>query len=169
VGAGPSVPSRSTYVEGVYAAIRQTETALGPDTVIAVDTTVFDSSDPEDARGACVRYLCEQGVVRKIVYLHMDGPRAQLGLITRVMRRAAGVEDQNPAADETSESVQHLLNKNSRFDNLIVPKIREFLAFAAAKGVPVLERQAIPLPKDWKVREHDRSVFEPYKTILTDA
>jgi hypothetical protein len=167
-GAGWTKRPLREYVDSVCAAIRAAEAALGPTACIAVDTTVFDSSDPEDARGVCARYLCEHGMVRKVVYLHMDFARMQLGLITRSMRRAKGVEPQNPAADETPLSVQRLLNKNAMFDEVTLPKIREFLAFASAAGVPVLEQEAIPLPEKWDAPTLDRAVFEPYKTVVTD-
>jgi hypothetical protein len=167
-GAGWAKRPLREYVDSVCAAIRAAEEALGADALIAVDTTVFDSSDPEDARGACARYLCEQKMVRKIVYLHMDQARMQLGLITRIMRRAKGVEPQNPAADETPQSVQRMLNKNARFDEVTLPKIREFLAFAKAANVPVLEREAIPLPEVWDTPVLDQAVFESYRSVVTD-
>ena len=153
------------YVASVRAAITAAA-ETHPGTLIAVDTTVFDSSDPEDARGVCARHLCESRMVRKVVYLHLDQARLQLGLLTRAMRRAKGVEPQNPAADETPLSVQRLLAKNACFDTVTLPKIREFLAAAAALDVPVDVRDAVPLPAKWDACWASSDVFGPYKTVV---
>jgi hypothetical protein len=136
------------YVARVESAIACAQ-AAHPGQRIAVDTTVYDRSDPEDARGQCARRLCASGRVWAALYLHMDHPRLLRGLLTRSLRRAKGVELQNPAAAETPSSVARLVEKHACFSQDTLPKTLEFLEEARLGGVRVLQAEAVHLPEPW--------------------
>lgn len=116
-----------------------------PDRLIAFETSVCDVSDPEDARGECARRLCARGLARQVLVFEMDSDPLNLGVVTRVMRRAAGVEPQNPACNETPKAVTRL-------------------SAAAGMGVPVARTPAIPLPEPWDTKL--TSMKEPLQPTL---
>jgi len=131
-----------------------------PGRLIAFETSVCDVSDPEDARGECARRLCARGLVRQVLVFEMDSDRLNLGVVTRVMRRAAGVEPQNPACNETPKAVTRLLAKIKKVPFPMEP----FLAAAAGMGVPVARTPAIPLPEPWDTKL--TSMKEPLQPTL---
>lgn len=147
-GAGWTKRPLLEYVRALEEAVRE-GMATYPGLLIALDTIVFDASDPEDARGVAVRHLCDCGLVCIIVYLSMEAPRLMLGLLTRTMRRAKGAEAQHPAAQETPESVMHLLKKHATYTDTILPKIQAFVSEAKTKGISIIDIPAVPLPVPW--------------------
>lgn len=107
-GKGWAKRSTENYVRSVEETIHTIMTAH-PGQLIALETTVEDVSDSEDARK-----VCERGLVRQVLVLEMDKDRYLLGVMTRSMRRARGAERQNPVCDETPLAVLCLVAKASK-------------------------------------------------------
>jgi hypothetical protein len=147
----PAVDYVRSVQDAVTAAI-----AAHPEKRIAVDTTVYDSSDPEDARGRCARHLCSAGFVVLVINLVMHQSRVVEGILTRSMRRAKGLEPQNSAGVETPASVARLLAKNWDYDAGVKPNIVKFIdEIRAGETILVHERAAVALPSPWDAVLHD--------------
>jgi hypothetical protein len=144
-GKGWAKRSTEDYVRSVEEAIHAIMTAH-PGRLIALETTVEDVSDPEDARKVCALKLCERGLVRQVLVLEMDKDRYLLGVMTRSMRRARGAEPQNPVCDETPLAVLRLVAKAWKSAE---GPMQPFLVAAQAMGVPIAQCPAVPLPEPW--------------------